>query len=83
MIFNNTVIFHFVVSLITRATLCSLFVDQYFFGLGHQATVNSLRFEAGFIGIYGNMNSAFLIMAGILVGINTLASQASMITVYV
>ena len=64
-----------VVSLVTRAVLCSLFVDQYFFGLGHQATVNSLRFEAGFVGIYGNLNSITLVIAGILVGINTLASQ--------
>ena len=64
-----------VVSLLTRAVVCSLFVDQYFFGLGHQATVNSLKIEAGFVGVYGDIRSVNLLIAGVLVGMNTLASQ--------
>ena len=64
-------------SLVTRSVLCSLLVDHYFFAFGHQATVNSLRFEAGFIGIYGDIQSIKLLIAGVLVGLNTLASQVN------
>lgn len=74
---NTYWVFNFplLVSLLTRAIICSLFVDQYFFALGHQATVNSLKIEAGFVGLHGDMKSITLIMAGVLVGINTFTSQ--------
>ena len=62
-------------SLGIRAVVCSLFVDQYFFALGHQAIVNSLKIEAGFVGLHGDMASIILVLAGVLVGINVLASQ--------
>lgn len=68
------------VPLVTRVVICSLFVDQYFFGLGHQATVNSLKIEAGFVGLHGDMKSVTLVLAGVLVGLNTLASQVRLHT---
>ena len=46
-----------------------------FFSLGHHATVASLRFEAAFVGIHGDINNYNLLLAGTLVGLNTLASQ--------
>ena len=48
---------------------------HFFFGFGHHATITSLRFEAGFVGIHGEMTAFNLPFAGALVGLNTLASQ--------
>lgn len=50
---------------------------QFFFGIGHQATVTSLRFEAAFVGLHGEVTGAHLYLAGVLVGVNTLASQVN------
>ena len=49
--------------------------SQLFFGFGHQTTIVSLRFEAGFVGLHGEVSGAKLILAGLLVGINMLSSQ--------
>lgn len=51
---------------------------QFFFGFGHQATVTSLRFEAAFVGLHGAVTGATLPLAGLLVGLNTLASHVRM-----
>lgn len=51
--------------------------SQFFFGFGHHATVVSLRFEAGFVGLHGEMSGVNLLCAGLLVGINMLSSQVS------
>lgn len=48
---------------------------QYFYCLGHTPTVTSLRFEAAFTVIDGNISGLNLIAAGIVVALNTLASQ--------
>ena len=40
----------------------------------------SLRFEAGFVGIHGNIAGLNLLFAGALVGINMLSSQVSIHT---
>ena len=48
---------------------------QFFFGFGHHAIVTSLRFDAGFVGLHGEIDGYSLLIAGTLVGINTLASQ--------
>lgn len=50
---------------------------QFFFGIGHQATVTSLRFEAAFVGLHGEVTGTNLYLAGLLVGMNTLASQVN------
>lgn len=39
--------------------------------------MTSLRFEAAFVGLHGEVTGANLYMAGILVGVNTLASQVN------
>lgn len=49
-----------------------------FFSFGHHATVTSLRFEAGFVGIHGEITKYNLPLAAILVGINTVASQVGL-----
>ena len=46
-----------------------------FFSFGHHATVTSLRFEAGFVGIHGEITAYNLPLAAIFVGANTMASQ--------
>ena len=51
--------------------------SHFFFGFGHHATVTSLRFEAGFVGLHGEMHSYNLPFAAALVGLNTLGSQVS------
>lgn len=48
---------------------------QFFFGFGHQATIPSLRFDAAFVGVYGEMTTFKLPIAGLFVTVNTLASQ--------
>lgn len=51
--------------------------SQFFFGFAHHAIVTSLRFEAGFVGLHGEINAYNLPFAAILVGLNTLGSQVS------
>ena len=53
----------------------SLMSCQFFFGFGHHATVTSLRFEAGFVGLHGEIHKYNLPFAAALVGLNTLGSQ--------
>ena len=48
---------------------------QFFFGFGHQATISSVRIEAAFVGVHGEITGTNLPLAMLLVGINTLASQ--------
>ncbi len=48
-----------------------------FFSFGHHATVTSLRFEAAFVGIHGEITKYNLPLAALLVGLNTMASQVS------
>lgn len=48
---------------------------QFFFGLGHHATITSLRFEAAFVGLHGEITWYNLPVAAALVGLNMLASQ--------
>lgn len=48
---------------------------QYFYAFGHQATVTSLRIEAGFVGLHGDVTSLTLPLAGLLVGLNLMASH--------
>ena len=48
---------------------------MYFHGTGHEPTVPSIRFEAAFVGMHGEVES--FIIAGLLVGFNTLGSQVS------
>lgn len=55
--------------------LWGLMSFQFFFGFGHHAIVTSLRFEAGFVGLHGEIHAYNLPIAGALVGLNTLASQ--------
>ena len=50
---------------------------QFFFGFGHHATVVSLRFEAGFVGLHGEMAGLNLLCAAILVGLNMIGSHVS------
>ena len=52
--------------------------SQFFFGFGHHATVTSLRFDAGFVGLRGEMSGLSLLFAGLLVGINMLGSHVSL-----
>ena len=61
---------------------------QYFYGFGHQATVTSLKIEAGFIGLHGEVTPYTLPLAGLLVGLNLMASHVSQlrhitITIYI
>jgi phosphatidylinositol glycan class O len=55
--------------------LWGLVSSQYFFGFGHHATVVSLRFEAGFVGLHGEMSGLNLLCAGMLVGLNMIGSH--------
>ena len=55
--------------------LWGLMSSQFFFGFGHHATVTSLRFDAGFVGLRGEMSGLTLLSAGLLVGLNMLGSQ--------
>ncbi len=48
---------------------------QFFFGLGHHATITSLRFEAAFVALHGDITWYNLPIAATLVGLNMLASQ--------
>lgn len=52
-----------------------------FFSLGHHATVTSLRFEAAFAGIHGEITKCNLPFAAVLVGLNTIASQVERVRV--
>ena len=65
-------------SILTRGVFFSFFGYQYFFGLGHQAMVTTMRFTAGYLGIYGNVSGVTLIIAGVIVGINTLSAQVGL-----
>jgi len=58
--------------------MCVLWIflsSHSFFSFGHHATVTSLRFESAFVGIHGEITKYNLLLAGVLVGLNTLASQ--------
>jgi phosphatidylinositol glycan class O len=55
--------------------LWGLTSSQSFFGFAHHATVTSLRFDAGFVGLRGEMSGFYLLFAGLLVGFNMLGSQ--------
>ena len=57
--------------------LWGLVSSQFFFGFGHHATVTSLRFDAGFVGLRGEMSGLPLLFAGLLVGLNMLGSHVS------
>lgn len=57
--------------------LWGLVSSQFFFGFGHHATVVSLRFDAGFVGLHGQMSGLNLLCAGMLVGLNMLGSQVT------
>lgn len=57
--------------------LWALLGSHSFFSFGHHATVTSLRFEAGFVGIHGEITKYNLPLAATLVGLNTIASQVS------
>ena len=57
--------------------LWGLMCSQFFFGFGHHATVVSLRFDAGFVGVHGDMSGLNLLCGGMLVGLNMLGSQVS------
>ena len=52
---------------------------QYFFGFGHQATLTSLRIEAAFVGVHGEITGINAPLAAIFVGLNTLASQVKLL----
>ena len=62
-------------SLFSLSVLCSLVSMQYFYGFGHQATVTSLKIEAGFVGLHGDVTPFTLPIAGLLVGLNLMASH--------
>ena len=48
----------------------------FFHATGHETTIPSIRFDAAFVGIHGEVNSLLtFLLAGLLVGLNTLASQ--------
>lgn len=55
---------------------------QYFYCLGHTPTVTSLRFEAAFAVIDGDVSGVNLLAAGVVVGLNTLASQVCQLNVH-
>ena len=57
------------------SVLWTLLSCHSFFSFGHHATVTSLRFEAGFVGIHGEITKYNLPLAATLVGLNTIASQ--------
>lgn len=48
---------------------------QSFYCLGHTPTVTSLRFEAAFTVVDGDISGLNLLTAGVVVALNTLASQ--------
>ena len=75
MYFVTAVFFFTVGSSWPLCVLWGLMSFQFFFGFGHHAIVTSLRFEAGFIGLHGEIHAYNLPIAGALVGLNTLASQ--------
>lgn len=48
----------------------------FFHATGHETTIPSIKFDAAFVGIHGEVNSLLtFLIAGLLVGLNTLASQ--------
>ncbi|KAK7010593.1 GPI ethanolamine phosphate transferase 3 [Biomphalaria glabrata] len=51
--------------------LFNLLSTVFFYTTGHQATVPSIRFEAGYVGFYGDLKS--FILPGFLVWLNTFA----------
>ena len=61
--------------------LWGLMSCQYFFGFGHHATVTSLRFEAGFVGLHGEVHAYNLPFAAALVSLNTLGSQVTSVII--
>ncbi|KAI6660955.1 GPI ethanolamine phosphate transferase 3 [Oopsacas minuta] len=48
-----------------------LLCSQFYFAIGHQFTVHSIRYEAAFTGFHGDLPS--FILAGFLIGINMFA----------
>ena len=73
--FNHNIIIILVGASWPVCVLWGLMSCQYFFGFGHHATVTSLRFEAGFVGLHGEIHTYNLPFAAVLVGLNTLGSQ--------
>ncbi len=57
------------------AVFWALLTSHSFFACGHTTTVTSLRVEAAFTGIHGEINKFNLPLAGLLVGLNTLGPQ--------
>jgi len=47
--------------------------SYWFFATGHQNTIPSIRFEAGFVGLQGDSSNHFI--TGLLISINTFSSQ--------
>ena len=48
---------------------------QLYYATGHQPTLTGLRLEAGFVGQHGEMTRYKLVLAGLLVGLQTVAAQ--------
>ncbi len=71
---------HFTVteSPLVVAVFWALSSSHSFFSCGHTTTVTSLRVEAAFTGINGEINKYNLPLAGFLVGLNTLGPQVIM-----
>eukprot|EP00794_Sanderia_malayensis_P010169 gene10169-11208_t len=58
---------------ISSLILWSLVSSYWFFGLGHQATIPAIRFDAAFIGRQGDSGARFI--PGLLIFLNTYASN--------
>jgi len=54
---------------------------QLYYATGHQPTLTGVRLEAGFVGQHGDMTGYKLVLAGLLVGLQTIAAQVCMHTI--
>ena len=58
------------------AVYWSVVTTLFFHATGHEATIPSIKFDAAFVGIHGEVDSLpTFLLAGLLVGLNTLGSQ--------
>ena len=58
------------------AVYWSVVTTLFFHATGHETTIPSIKFDAAFVGIHGEVDSLpTFLLAGLLVGLNTLGSQ--------
>ena len=58
--------------------LWHLMIVQLYYATGHQPTITGMKLGAGFVGLRGDVVGYKLVLAGFLVGLNTLVAQVTL-----